>query len=100
MAELVDARMEAHRRRLPFEPAYPDDDRKRWLPFGSRGERLYAGSKAVRFHLRGQRSTVLRSPASGQIDLSSDRKHPRTKNRSKLVKILLRSGKKCAGSWS
>ena len=59
MAELVDARMEAHQRRLPFEPAYPDDDRERWLPFRSVGERLYAGSKAVRFHLRGQRSTVL-----------------------------------------
>ena len=43
---------------LAAEPAYPDDDRKRWLPFRSVGDRLYAGSKADGFHIRRQRPTI------------------------------------------
>jgi hypothetical protein len=62
MAGLVDTGMEAYQRRLSFEQADPDDDRKRRLSLRPVGDRLYARSEAHVLHIRRKRSIRLTEP--------------------------------------
>jgi hypothetical protein len=55
-------RVPAYQRRLSFEPADPDDDRKRRLSLRPVGDRLYARSKAHVLHTRGKRPIRLTDP--------------------------------------